>query len=91
MRATGIKLPTTRDDGPAPNSIGFTVNQSWGVLKRCWVAYRAAAFHEHDEEKAIKYALRIRKLQLELGIAISEFPDLGISGTDPDDVLLIVD
>ncbi len=37
----------------------------------------------------LKYANRIRKLQYELGIAISEFPEIGIVGSDPDDVNLV--
>jgi hypothetical protein len=38
-------------------SIGYSINEVGGALKRCWTAYQIAAFCENDEEeKAIKYA-----------------------------------
>lgn len=83
------KRPTTRYDGDAPYSIGFSKNETWGALKRCWLAYRAAAFREHDINRATKYARRIRKLQFELGITILEFPNVGLYGTNPEDVDLM--
>ena len=66
-----------------------------GGLKKCWRAYKIATKDWHgmklDEAEALKYALRIRKLQWELEIRISEFPDLGLYGTDPADVDLMTD
>lgn len=82
------KRETTRNDGKAPNSEGFTINETWGALKRCWTGYKAAK-KDRDNDKMLKYANRIRKLQYELDIAISEFPDIGIIGSDPDDVELL--
>jgi hypothetical protein len=84
------KRPTTRDNGPSPNGI-LSVNPTWGALKRCWVGYRIAMFRENDTDRASLYAKRIRKLQYELDIAISEFPQLGIYGHDPYDVDLFCD
>ena len=82
------KRKTTRDDGFAPNSIGFSINQTWGALKRCWRAFRIAK-KDGDWENMQKYAKRIRKLQYELDVTISEFPDIGIIGSDPHDVDLM--
>jgi len=85
----GLTRKTTRYDGDAPHSIGYSINQTWGALMLCWRAYKIAAKDWHginlDTDKAMKYAKRIRKLQCELGISISEFPNLGLYGTDPDD------
>lgn len=92
-----VKRETILYDGDSPNSIGFTINETWGALKRCWSAYRVAAKDDwnggarRDPEKALLYAKRIRKLQFELGISISEFPDLGLLGTEPEDVDLLCD
>ena len=47
-------------------------NQTWGALNKCWVGYCIArAKWEFDKE--IIYAKRIRKLQRELGLEVSEF------------------
>ena len=89
------KRPTVRNDGDAPYHPGFTVNETWGALKQCWRAYRIAAKDKYgthkDDDEALKYAKRIRKLQFELGIGIAEFPDLGLFGTEPEDVELTCD
>lgn len=94
-RAKGIKRPTLDGTEEVPNSLGYSYGQTWGALKKCWRAYKIAARDWHgikqDEAEALKYALRIRKLQCELDIAISEFPELGLYGTDPDDVNFMAD
>jgi hypothetical protein len=86
------KRPTIRYDGDTPNQPGFTINETWGALKRCWTAYRIAARDRHgkniDNAKALKYAKRIRKLQFELGVEITEFPELDLFGTEPESVEL---
>jgi hypothetical protein len=86
-----FKRETTRYDGTAPNSIGFSINETWGALKRCWRGYKIAMYKEYDTDRATLYAKRIRKLQLELGIPILEFPALGLYGIDPADVDLMCD
>ena len=86
----GYKRPTTRYDGDTPYHPAFTINESWGALKRCWRGYRIAK-KDGDGKLMILYAKRIRKLQFELGIAISEFPDLGLFGTDAESVDLTCD
>lgn len=84
------KRPTTRYDGVAPYSIGFTINETWGALRRCWRGFRIAK-KDDDYERMMLYGSRIRKLQYELDIGIAEFPDLGLLGTEPEDVDLMCD
>jgi hypothetical protein len=86
----GFKRPTTRDDGPSPNGI-LSINPIWGALKKCWLGYRIAFSREKDMERATLYAKRIRKLQYDLGIPITEFPHLGLVGRSPYDVDLFCD
>jgi len=57
---------------------GFTVGQSWGALRKAWKGYRIAKV-QNDDTKMTDYATKIRKIQGELNIAISSFPNLGIS------------
>jgi hypothetical protein len=60
------------------NSQNFTVGQSWGALRKAWKGYRIAKV-QSDDTKMTEYANKIRKIQGELNIAISSFPNLGIS------------
>jgi len=60
------------------SSQGFTVGQSWGALRKAWKGYRIAKV-QNDDTKMTEYATKIRKIQGELNIAISSFPNLGIS------------
>jgi hypothetical protein len=83
----GYKRPTIRYDGDTPNQPGFTINESWGALKRCWRGYRIAK-QNGDYERLVLYAKRIRKLQFELGIGIAEFLDIGIIGDAAENVEL---
>lgn len=84
------KRPTKRYDGEAPYSIGFSINETWGALKRCWRGYRIAK--KDGDGKLMKlYAKRVRKLEFELGIGIAEFPDIGLFGDAEEDVELACD
>ena len=60
------------------NSQNFTVGQSWGALRKAWKGYRIAKV-QSDDTKMTEYANKIRKIQGELNITISSFPNLGIS------------
>jgi hypothetical protein len=51
--------------------------QGWGCLRKCWLGYKIAK-SEGDEEKMIYYAKGIQRLQCELGLAVEEFPQLGL-------------
>jgi hypothetical protein len=59
-------------------SQNFTVGQSWGALRKAWKGYRIAKVQK-DDTKMTEYATKIRKIQGELNIAVSSFPNLGIS------------
>jgi hypothetical protein len=60
------------------NNQNYTVGQSWGALRKAWKGYRIAKV-QNDDTKMTEYATKIRKIQGELNIAISSFPNLGIS------------
>jgi len=60
------------------NTQNFTVGQSWGALRKAWKGYRIAKV-QNDDTKMTEYATKIRKIQGELNIAVSSFPNLGIS------------
>jgi hypothetical protein len=60
------------------NSQNFTVGQSWGALRKAWKGYRIAKVQK-DDTKMTEYATKIRKIQGELNITVSSFPNLGIS------------
>ena len=55
-----------------------TKGQTWGALKKCWRAYKIAKAKD-EKENIMKYAKRIRSLQLELGVKQAEFPELGLA------------
>jgi hypothetical protein len=55
----------------------YTKAQTWAALRKCWKAYRIAKVRA-DKPNMLKYAERIRKLQGELNVTVSEFPDLGL-------------
>jgi hypothetical protein len=60
------------------NNQNYTVGQSWGALRKAWKGYRIAKV-QNDDTKMTEYANKIRKIQGELNIAVSSFPNLGIS------------
>jgi len=60
------------------NNQNYTVGQSWGALRKAWKGYRIAKVQK-DDTKMTEYANKIRKIQGELNIAVSSFPNLGIS------------
>jgi hypothetical protein len=67
---------TTESRGQSKNN--FTVGQSWGALRKAWKGYRIAKV-QGDNPRMNEYANKIRKIQGELNIAVSSFPQLGIS------------
>ena len=74
---TTTSQPVNQVQASASNQ-GFTVGQSWGALRKAWKGYRIAKV-QNDDTKMTEYATKIRKIQGELNIAISSFPNLGIS------------
>jgi hypothetical protein len=56
----------------------FSKGQSWGALRKAWKGYRIAKV-QNDNSKMTEYATKIRKIQGELGVQVSIFPNLAIS------------
>lgn len=54
---------------------GFFENQTWGALHKCWKGY-IIALNRFEIDKMIEYATRIQRLQRELGLEASQFPEL---------------
>jgi hypothetical protein len=51
---------------------GYYTNQTRGALHMCWVG-DCIAINKGEFDKQIMYAKRIRKLQMELGLEITDF------------------
>ncbi|MGH9982152.1 MAG: hypothetical protein ACRD6U_11435 [Nitrososphaeraceae archaeon] len=51
---------------------GYYENQAWGALHKAWVGY-CIAISKWQFGRKIKYAKRIRKLQRDLGLELTDF------------------
>jgi hypothetical protein len=56
----------------------FYENQTWGALHKVWKGYISAK-NKHEYDRMEYYAAVIQKLQNELGLRVSSFPDIGLS------------
>ena len=56
---------------------GYYENQTYGALQKCWVGFVIAKEKEEYDKLEI-YAKRIRKLELELGIELTDFSNWGM-------------
>lgn len=56
----------------------FYGNQTWGALHKAWKGYIIAK-NKHEYSRLEHYAAVIQKLQNELGLRVSSFPDIGLS------------
>ncbi len=56
---------------------GYYVSQTYGALHKCWLGF-VIAKEKHEWDKIDLYAIRIRKLEKELGISQTDFSDWGI-------------
>jgi hypothetical protein len=55
---------------------GKTVAESWGALRKAWLGFKIALAN-HDAALMTHYASFIRKVQIEMGIQVTEFdPDI---------------
>jgi hypothetical protein len=54
-----------------------TENQSWGALHKAWKGY-VIGLNKYELENMRHYAKVIQRLQAELGLTISSFPNLNI-------------
>ena len=52
-------------------------SQTWGALHKAWKGYIIAK-NKYEFDREYHYAEVIQKLQKELGLRISSFPDLGL-------------
>jgi hypothetical protein len=53
-------------------------NQTWGALHKAWKGYIIAK-NKQEYDRREYYAAVIQKLQSELGLRVSSFPDIGLS------------
>ena len=65
-----------RDKGRVLESL-YTENKTWGALHKCWKGYTIAK-NKFELARMEYYARVIQKLQNELGLPVSSFPDLNI-------------
>ena len=56
---------------------GYFVSQTYGALHKCWIGF-VIAKAKHEFDKIDLYAMRIQKLENELGIEVTDFSDWGI-------------
>ena len=63
------------DDYMLPS--GYYVSQTWGALHKSWIGF-VIAKEKGELERLDVYARRIRKLERELGIEITDFSNWGI-------------
>ena len=52
-------------------------SQTWGALHKAWKGY-VIAKNKYEFDRMEYYASIIQKLQRELGLCVSSFPDLGL-------------
>ncbi len=62
-------------DKPIPTKSGRLIITIWNELQDCWVIYKRAKL-EDDLPVMREYALKIRTLQDDLGLAQAKFPEL---------------
>jgi hypothetical protein len=60
---------------------GWYDTQTWGALHKAWLGY-AIAKNKSEYDKQTHYASIIQKLQKELVLGVSSFPQLGIMALD---------
>jgi hypothetical protein len=53
-------------------------SQTWGALHKAWKGY-VIAKNKYEYDRMDYYANVIQKLQKELGLTVSSFPDLGLT------------
>ena len=56
---------------------GYYENQAWGALHKAWLGYTIAC-NKYEFDKKIEYARRIRNLQRQLRLPLSEFDCLDL-------------
>ena len=59
---------------------GWYDTQTWAALSKAWIGYIVAK-NKDEYDNLIKYASIIQKLQKELGLEVSDFPQLGMTAS----------
>lgn len=57
---------------------GWYDTQTWGALHKAWIGY-VIAKNKGEYDRQIQYASIIQKLQKELNLQVSTFPQLGLN------------
>ena len=63
---------------------GYTVGQGWGCLDKAWVGFMRAKRLENHKDMTL-YASIIQRVEKELRIEISQFPELGLCVCEPEE------
>ena len=63
------------NDPPVLLPSGYYNTQGYACLKRCWIGFRISKA-KGNHEKMVWYAKGIQRVQRELGLVVSSFPDL---------------
>ena len=74
------KYMVGRNKSQILDSLNFE-NQTWGALHKAWKGYIIGK-NKFELDKMEHYAAVIQKLQKELGLKISEFPNLNLEPLD---------
>ena len=62
-------------DKPIQTKSGMDITDVWNELQESWVTYKKAKY-DHDLQTTRECALKIRKLQSDIGLKKAEFPEL---------------
>ena len=65
---------------------GYYDTQTWGALHKCWIVY-VIGKNKGEQDKMLLYARLIQKFEKELGIEVSDFPQLGLFASDRKSIL----
>jgi hypothetical protein len=58
---------------------GHYCTTAWGALNKCWKGFKIAK-SEFNTKNMFHYAKGIRRLQRELKVSVSDFPEFGLIG-----------
>ena len=61
----------------------FNNQKEWGTLRKAWRGYSIVK-NKHELDNMEYYASIIQKLQRELGLKVSSFPDIGLPDNNDD-------
>ena len=74
------KTYVKRKEAPILLSSGYYNTQGYACLKQCWTGFRISKV-KGNHEKMIWYAKGIQRVEKELGLDVSSFPNLELAAT----------